>query len=132
MAKSRIHSVLTALPVLMLMIGLGYYFHNERKERDGSPILTESRQVEARVDGLSVIKALQANKPGKHYLWFLVDGQRRGARISEQASQLLESLQKDDEVVIALAPRVAGSKKMWAYQVSHNGVELLPPLKLTQ
>lgn len=113
----------------MLMIGLGYYFHNERKEREGSPILAESKQVEARLDGLSVIKAMQANKPGKHYLWFLVDGQRRGARISARASELLEPLQKDDEVVIALAPRVAGSKKLWAYQVSHNGVDLLPPLE---
>lgn len=132
MAKSRIHSVLTALPVLMLMIGLGYYFHTERLQRDGSPVLEESKLVQATVDGLSVIKSISANKPGKHYFWFLVDGQRRGARISVAASELLQPLEKGDAVVIALAPMVAGSKNLWAYQVSRDGVELLPAIEKSQ
>ncbi len=116
----------------MLMIGLGYYFHTERLQRDGSPVLEESSRVEATVDGLSVIKSLSANKPGKHYFWFVVDGQRRGARISVAASELLQTLEKGDDVVIALAPMVAGSRNLWAYQVSRDGMALLPEIENTQ
>ena len=122
--KNKIHSVLTALPFLMVMIGVGYYYYGERKQAKGALVLSEAEQHIAVVDGLSVIKSV-TGKSGKHFFWFEIDGRKRGARVSESASVALEGLVKGDEIEVYLAPRVAGSKTLWTYQVIHRGASLL-------
>lgn len=116
-----------ALPPLMFMIGIGFYYHGESKQRKGSPVLEESRDFEAIVDGLSVINSV-SGKNAKHYFWFDVEGDRRGARVSQEASVALEQLESGDPVTVSLAPMVAGSKKLWAYRVQHEGSDLLAPV----
>jgi len=122
--KDKIQSVLTALPLLMVIIGVSYYYYSEGKQSDGVMIMEESRQVTGKVEGVSKIKAL-SGRGGKFFFWFETEGEKRGARVSQENSEILKELQTGDSVDIWLAPRVAGSKTMWAYQVQHNGLDLL-------
>ena len=122
--KDKIQSVLTALPLLMLIIGVSYYYYSEGKQSDGVMIMEESRRVSGAVDGISKIKALSGNG-GKFFFWFESEGEKRGARVSQENAEILKALQSGDAVDVWLAPTVAGSKTMWAYQVQYNGVDLL-------
>jgi len=122
--KDKIQSVLTALPLLMLIIGVSYYYYSEGKQSDGAMIMEESRQVTASVEGISKIKALTGTG-GKFFFWFETAGEKRGARVSQENAEILKELQIGDLVDIWLAPTVAGSKTMWAYQVQHEGLDLL-------
>ena len=122
--KDKIQSVLTALPLLMLIIGVSYYYYSEGKQSEGVIIMEESRRVSGTVDGISKIKALTGNG-GKFFFWFESAGEKRGARVSEENADILKQLQSGDPVDVWLAPTVAGSKTMWAYQVQHNGLDLL-------
>jgi len=122
--KDKIQSVLTALPLLMLIIGVSYYYYSEGKQSDGVMIMAESRQVTGSVEGISKIKALTGTG-GKFFFWFETAGEKRGARVSQENAEILKELQTGDLVNIWLAPTVAGSKTMWAYQVQHEGLDLL-------
>ena len=86
--------------------------------------MEESRRVSGAVDGISKIKALSGNG-GKFFFWFESEGEKRGARVSQENAEILKALQSGDAVDVWLAPTVAGSKTMWAYQVQYNGVDLL-------
>ena len=123
--KNKIHSILTALPLLMVIIGVTYYTLGEKRQAESELVMTESSQHDVVVDGLSVLKSV-TGKGGKYYFWFLLDGDKRGARVSEADSEYLEHLTTGQQVVVSLAPTVPGSHIKWLYQVHHEGVDLLP------
>ena len=122
--KNRIHSVLIALPVLMLMIGLFVYFKGERAQNNGAPVLSE---IVSRTGQFKSVSEVAGIGQAKLYLWYMVDGNSKGVRISAEQKETLGKLETGDELALELAPNVAGSKTLWAYRVHHDGVELIAP-----
>lgn len=122
--KNRIHSVLVALPVLMLMIGLFVYFKGESAQNNGAPVLSELVSREAQFKSMSEVSGIGR---AKYYLWHTVDGNSNGARISAEQKEKLGVLETGDKLSLELTPRVAGSKTLWAYRVHYDGVELIAP-----
>lgn len=123
MAKNKIHSVLTALPLLMLLVALFFYFRAEKAQTGGELILQESVVEEVSFAGLSKIKT--GSGVGKHYFWFTQIDKRRGARVDYYDLPEIESLAIDEPLKIWLAPRVAGSTTLWLYRVEREGEVLL-------
>ena len=123
--KKKIHSELTALPLLMVIIGVIYYTLGEKRQAESELVMSESSQHDVVVDGLSVLKSV-SGKGGKYYFWFQLDGDKRGARVSEADSEYLEHLTTGQQVIVSIAPTVPGSHVKWLYQVHHEGVDLLP------
>ena len=121
-ARSRIHSLLSALPVIMLVAGLWLYYSGERAQSGGTPILAESVETEGRFRTLSAVKS---GGQGRHYLWFDDGARERGARIRPEHRQALEALEPGEPVVLDLAPTVSGSKTLWAWRVRRDGVTLI-------
>ena len=121
-ARDKIHSLLSALPVIMLIAGLWLYYSGERAQSGGAPILAESVEAEGLFRTLSVVKS---GGQGRHYLWF-DDGEReRGARIRPEHRQALEALVPGEPVALDLAPTVSGSSTLWAWRVRRDGVTLI-------
>jgi len=122
--KNRIHSVLIALPVLMLLIGFFVYFNGERAQNNGAPVLSEKISRTGQFKSVSEVSGIGQ---ARYYLWYTVDGSSKGVRISAEQKQTLGVLKPGDELSLELAPNVAGSKTLWAYRVHHDGVELITP-----
>lgn len=121
--KNTIHSVLTALPVLMLVIGLIVFYRNEDAQTEQGPLRAASEQVSGRYAGVSVVRA---RGTGRHYLWLestAVDGgedtlTRRGYRLSEkQAAAVREALVLEQTVIAEAAPTVEGSDTRWVWRL---------------
>lgn len=120
--KNKIHSILTALPVLMLVSGLYFYYRGESAQSAGSPILAESVETHGAYTGTSVVKS---GAEGRHYLWF-DDGTRvRGVRIRPAQRASLGALEPGDEIALRLAPTVSGSRTLWAWRVEHAGTRFI-------
>jgi len=119
--KNPIESVLTALPLLMVIIGVGFYYYNERKQSGGDLYLEQTQHHIGDYVGLSQQgKSVKAQR----ILWFeTADKKQRGARVNyQQAQRLLElqedKLQKGVAIELWAAPRVAGSAVLWLYRLS--------------
>lgn len=127
--KNRIHSVLVALPVLMLVIGLAVYFRGESKQNNGEPVVAEMISRQGLFKSLSEVSGIGT---AKHYIWY-TDGERaRGARVTARQKAQLAVLNEGDALTLELAPRVAGSTTMWAYRIHHEGkllIDAAPPVK---
>ena len=113
--KNPIHSILTALPVIMLVAGLYFYYQNESEQNLGTPIESESVNIDGVFTGMSVVKS---GSQGRHYLWINVNGSTRGVRIRPDQVSLVENLQRDVETKLSIAPTVSGSTTYWAWRVS--------------
>jgi len=122
--KNRIHSVLIALPVLMLMIGLFIYFKGERAQNNGTPVLSE---MVSRTGQFKTVSEVSGIGLAKYYLWYTVDDSSKGVRISAEQKEKLGALETGDELSLELAPNVAGSPTLWAYRVHHDEVEIIAP-----
>lgn len=122
--KNRIHSVLVALPVLMLMIGLYVYFKGESAQIHGEPVLSELVSREGQFKSVSTVSGIGSDK---HYLWYLVDDNAKGARVTAEQKAQLSELELGDEMMLELAPKVAGSRTLWAYKVSVDELVLIAP-----
>lgn len=122
-AKSRIQSVLTALPVLMLVAGLYLFYRGESAQSHGAPIRAESVDVRGAFSGLSVVRS---GAEGRHYLWFDDGTRARGARIRPVWREALEELSPGESISLDLAPTVPGSTTLWAWRVRTSaGVTLV-------
>ena len=118
-----IHSVLTSLPVIMLLAALGYYYFSENKQQTGSLILTKSVSYDGRYEGTSA----QSSSPGaQRIVWVRSAAGLRGFRISADQLPALQSLAEETPISVTAAPRVADSKVLWVYQlVTDQGDVLL-------
>lgn len=116
--KNPIHSILTALPIIMLVAGLYYFFQAESDQSHGIPIRAESRDLSGVFTGLSVVKAVSA---GRHYLWMEADGKSRGVRIQPEQVNALQSLERGGQIEIKMAPSVEGSTTYWVWHVEQDG-----------
>lgn len=122
--KNRIHSVLVALPVLMLMVALFVYFRGESAQINGEPVLSELVKYDAQFKSVSTVSGIGK---AKHYLWYTVEERARGVRVSERQKAALSHLTLGDALSLEMAPRVAGSKTLWALSVKHNDEVLISP-----
>ena len=135
--RSRIESVLTALPVLMLVAGLYVYYSAEKDQAGGEPIVEESKTIDALFEGFS---KLRSGGEGQHFLWYRVTDSSKGSDTEEKTTtkgarlhkaqvdklRLSEPTLKPDDVIrLQLAPTVSGSKTLWVIQLSRDGVSEL-------
>ena len=125
--KNPIHSVLTALPVIMLVCGLWFYFAGEKKQRTGEPVLSEMIIVSGEFSGMSE----QSKKPNaQRIVWVKTPERLRGGRVDQHQYGLLRDLQKDQQVQLWLAPRVAGSSLLWVIKAQAGGRVLFDLMEL--
>lgn len=120
--RNPIHSILTALPIIMLVTGLYFYYQKESEQTNNAPIRAESIEVSGFFTGLSVVKS---GSQGRHYLWFEDNGSARGVRISPTQADQLQVLVRNESIVLKIAPTVHESKTFWAWYVEQSGVVLL-------
>lgn len=115
--KTRIQAVLTALPVLMLMVGLFFHWRGEQQQTSGTPIHSESQAL---IGDFDRITPRGEKATGKHFIWLKTGERTRPIRISyEQKVTLLAGpLNKGDTVQLNAAPTVAGSNVLWLIDVS--------------
>ncbi|MBX2880891.1 MAG: hypothetical protein KTR32_13200 [Granulosicoccus sp.] len=120
--RNTIHSVLTALPVIMLVVGLYVYYRAESKQTEGAPIREYSTEVDGIFTGLSVVNA---GNQGRHYLWFEDNGASRGARLQAEHASKLDLLIRGQLVKIRIAPTVPNSSTVWVWYVEQDGTVYL-------
>lgn len=115
--KNPIHSILAALPILMLVAGLYIYYSAEFKQSHGALIMAESHELGGVFSGLSFVNS-GAN--GRHYLWLQDNGKTLGFRIQPDQALKLQELEKGGVVSLRVAPTVAGSKTQWVWRVKQG------------
>lgn len=120
--KNPIHSILTALPILMLVAGLYFYYQGESEQNEGTPIFDQSELVSGTFTGLSVVKS---GTVGRHYLWIDVDGSARGVRVRAEQAAGLNNLEKNSPIQADVAPTVIGSRVVWAWRIKQNDTVFL-------
>lgn len=118
------HSVLTTLPAIMLLAGLGYYFFTENKQQSGALILSQTVEIQGRYRGIS---AQSNRKNAQRILWLQSTAGLRGFRVSAEQAHAVGRLETDDQIELAAAPRVADSKVLWIYRLTAGQDALLSP-----
>lgn len=112
--RNPLQSIITALPLIMLVAGLYIYYRGESQQTHGAPIGAQSIEYNGTFTGLSVTS-------GRHYLWVERDDVAKGVRVHEAQVAKLESLERGVEVVMKIAPNVEGSNTYWAWYVEQAG-----------
>lgn len=130
--RNTIHSVLTALPIVMLLVGLWIAHRDESAQTDGTPLRAESTQLSGVYEGVSLIKT---SGSAKHYLWLEVPKADttvlRGFRVSEQQARLArENLTLQRSILVDAAPTVQGSDTYWLWRLSVDGEVLIDDSEL--
>ena len=112
--RNPVQSVITALPVLMLVAGLYIYFQKESQQTHGTPVMEEAIELSGLFTGLSATS-------GRHYLWVEQGENSRPVRIRAEQVDALEGLDRGTAIDVTMAPSVAGSKTYWALSVEQSG-----------
>ena len=120
--RNPIHSILTALPILMLAAGLYIYYKKESEQTYNAPIRAESVEASGIFTGLSEVKS---GSQGRHYLWFEDNGHTRGVRIRSTQADQLQVLVRNKAINLKIAPTVHESKTYWAWYIEQSGMVLL-------
>ena len=120
--RNPIHSILTALPIIMLVAGLYIYYDKESEQTDSAPIFSETIEAAGVFTGLSVVKS---GAQGRHYLWFEDNGSSRGVRIKPEQAVVLQALSRGEVISLKIAPTVHESKTYWAWYVEQSGQVLI-------
>lgn len=131
--RSNLQSLLTSLPILMLLVGLWVFYRNEGAQTEAGPLLAESEQLVGQYQGVSQVRS---GGSGRHYLWLRVesggsasaaqDGARRGFRLLPQhAAMARQQLTLDDDVIVDVAPTVAGSETRWLWRLAIDDLVLI-------
>lgn len=115
--KTRTQSVLTALPVLMLMAGLLYHWHTERQQTLSKPIVAAQETWQGVFDRIT---PRDDKVTGKHFYWVRIGERTRPVRVTyEQKVRLqAESVPPGSAVELIVAPTVEGSSVMWLVSAS--------------
>ncbi len=121
--RSPVYSLVTLLPVLMLVAGLWVHFRTESVQSGGAPIAAATSVATGTLEGLSVV----GNGQGRHYLWFDdPERGRRGVRLGPAQARLLKTeLSTGDELILDIAPTVEDSTVQWVWRVRRGDEVLL-------
>ena len=117
-SRNPVHSIITALPIIMLVAGLSLYFYNESQQTRQSPIASESVDVSGIFTGLS-------HTSSRDYLWVEIDGVAKGIRVPSESVKTLESLERGSVIDVSMAPRISQSKTYWAWRISQSDEVIL-------
>ena len=122
--KNRIYSVVSALPVLMLVAGLALFYVKEGAQSGGAPIAAESSVATGAHRGISVVRS---GGQGQHFLWFDdAERGRRGVRVTAEQDRALHAVLEDgDPLTLDIAPTVEGSTVRWVWRLRRGNEVLL-------
>lgn len=113
--KNPIYSVITALPVIMLLIGLVFWYQSDNAQQSGQPIAAESVTLKGQFNGVS--KASGAGD-GQFFYWLLQDGTPKTLRISPAQYAQYGQAELGQAVSITAAPTISGSSTLWVLDVA--------------
>lgn len=119
--RNPIYSLVTALPIIMLVVALSIYYRSESRQNSSPPIRSESLSIEAVFTGISTV----GSGAGRHYLWVDYQGNPKGIRVAAQHTQALQVLERDKPVSLKIAPTISGSDTYWAWYVEQADVVIL-------
>ncbi|MCB1754734.1 MAG: hypothetical protein KDJ38_04385 [Gammaproteobacteria bacterium] len=122
MRQDRLYAILSALPAMMLIAGLVYYYKHESDEAGGALLQQQSQAINGAYKGIS---AVNPNSRDQYYLWITTAERDRGLRLLSSQLEPLANLQAGDRLLVQAAPRVEGSKTLWVYRVERDGSVLL-------
>ena len=117
-SRNPVQSLITALPILMLVAGLYFYYSGESQQAKGLPIAAESVTLEGDFTGMSATS-------GRHYLWLQHDNEKRGLRVTKEQAVVLESLERGISLLVKAAPHVQGSRTYWVWLIEQSGSVLI-------
>lgn len=112
--RNPLQALITALPLIMLIIGLYIYYRGEAKQTHSSPILAESVQMSGVFTGLSATS-------GRHYLWIEQAGVAKGVRLHEEQATVLDDLVRGEVIELRAAPSVHASTTYWVLRIEQSG-----------
>jgi hypothetical protein len=119
--KHPIETLVTTLPLVMLLAGLAFYFLNERRQVDGQILFDQIQQFDGEYSGISQ----QSDKPdAQRIVWIQTPARLRGGRVDYQQAQQLKTLSNGDPISVWAAPKIAGSNTLWVVKVSSDGEPL--------
>ena len=117
-SRNPVQSLITALPVLMLVAGLYFYYSGESQQAEGLPIAAASVTLAGDFTGTSATS-------GRHYLWLQQDDEKRGLRVTSEQAVLLESLERGIPLLVKAAPHIQGSRTYWVWHIEQSGSVLI-------
>ncbi|OED39227.1 hypothetical protein AB833_17015 [Chromatiales bacterium (ex Bugula neritina AB1)] len=120
--KNPIHSLVTTLPVIMLLAGLGFYFINERKQVEGELLFSQTVEFSGSYSGLS---KQSDSVNAQRLLWVETGGRLRGTRINYTQFRKLSNIADKALVTVWAAPRVEGSATLWVVKLVSGSKVLL-------
>ena len=120
--KNPVESVITTLPIIMLLGGLAFYYFNERRQVGGKILVNQMQRINGEFSGISA----QSDKPeSQRILWIKTPQRLRGGRVDYQQAQQLKGLADGDPITVWAAPTVKGSKTLWVVKASSEGKLLI-------
>ncbi|MDO6462330.1 hypothetical protein Q4485_16590 [Granulosicoccaceae sp. 1_MG-2023] len=110
MRSDRIYSILTALPAMMLIIGLLIYYRGQGAQEHGEPVMDEAQAIHGTFKGLS---ATNPHRGEGLYLWITTPERDRGIRITGDQADALMHYSEGEAIAVTAAPHIAGSRTLW-------------------
>ncbi len=121
--RHPLYTVMSALPLAMLVVGIAIYYFGESQQSAAEPIVAEARELRGLAAGTSVLGAGEA---AQHFFWLDTDRGQRSVRITPEQHALLAGFEKGGRVVVSAAPTISGSKKLWLLSLEDDAGEVLP------
>ena len=112
--KDKIHSVLTALPFIMLLIGLIFWYRQESAQQSGAHVVAESVGFVGEFNGVSTARSAGGEQ---FFIWLMQDGNPKTLRITSEQYIEYEKQSVGDAVAITAAPTVSGSSTLWVVDI---------------
>ena len=112
--KDPIHSVITALPIIMLLIGLVFWYQKESAQRDGPPLISEAVELVGEFNGVSTT---QAAGGAQFFMWLMQNEIPKTIRITKDQYAEYQQQTVGEAVSITAAPTVSGSSILWVVDV---------------
>jgi len=112
--KDPIHSVLTALPFIMLLIGLTFWYQKERTQQNGPPLISEAVNLVGKFNGVSTT---QAAGGAQYFMWLMQSDNAKTIRLTKDQYTQYRQQEVGDALSITAAPTVSGSDILWVVDV---------------
>ncbi len=112
--KDPIHSVLTALPVLMLLIGLLFWYQKDRAQKNSSPLIAEAVELVGEFNGVSTTQSASGKQ---YFVWLMQSEYRKTIRLTKDQHAQYREQEVGGAVSITAAPTVSGSDTLWLVDI---------------